>query len=390
MISSTPNPEQAPLFHAVGCACLYQESVLLVQRQSDKSYPLCWGVPTGKVEATETPPQTVIREVFEETGIILSAANINYVGDYYITNDDFTFRYTLYMATFVNPPKVRINSAEHLAYRWVDLNETDGLTLVPDLDTCLAAVRAIAFPLQQLDLFPGMVDHSPYIPLAASQQVVQIEMQRRGRQLTPSGQIGAVVVIGPPGAGKSTVISEVIEHHPELSRIWDDSMLNPSSRQHHYLRRFLQGDNSCAFPCQIEALVNRYWETVDAPANSVIDETIYSTLAYSKALRYQGRLTDYEFQTFYATYLSYCRWLPRPSCLIHLTASVDVLYQRIKSRGRTIERKSHNLDYLTVLHRAFAEVAGEVALTMPVHNIDSSKMTVDDVVSSILSLRDAL
>jgi len=76
-------------------------------------------------------------------------------------------------------------------------------------------------------------------------------------------------------------------------------MKDESSRQYAYLTRFLGGDRSYAFPCQNGGLgIQVLARTLQRSHENVIaDEWIYSTLAYSKALRYQHSLQDYEFQT---------------------------------------------------------------------------------------------
>src|SRR2546430_16298072 len=114
-------------------------------------------------------------------------------------------------------------------------------------------------------------------------------------------------------------------------------MKDESSRQYTYLTKFLGGDRSYAFPCQMEALASRYWHALSArSANAIADEWIYSTLAYSKALRYQHSLQDYEFQTFYMTYLAYLQWLPPPKLVVHLTATPEVLRRRVEGRCRVL------------------------------------------------------
>jgi 8-oxo-dGTP diphosphatase len=43
--------------------------VLICRRRSDQAHPLKWEFPGGKVEASETPQQALIRELREELGI---------------------------------------------------------------------------------------------------------------------------------------------------------------------------------------------------------------------------------------------------------------------------------------------------------------------------------
>lgn len=51
-------------------------TVLLVQRSLHKSMGGMWEFPGGKVEEFERPQETIIRELFEELGVVVSLENI--------------------------------------------------------------------------------------------------------------------------------------------------------------------------------------------------------------------------------------------------------------------------------------------------------------------------
>lgn len=51
-------------------------TVLLVQRPLHKSMGGMWEFPGGKVEEFERPQETIIRELFEELGVVVSLENI--------------------------------------------------------------------------------------------------------------------------------------------------------------------------------------------------------------------------------------------------------------------------------------------------------------------------
>ena len=62
------------------CAAVLQRtdgSVLLVQRPLHKSMGGMWEFPGGKVEPFETPQNTIIREVFEEIGVVINLNDIS-------------------------------------------------------------------------------------------------------------------------------------------------------------------------------------------------------------------------------------------------------------------------------------------------------------------------
>jgi 8-oxo-dGTP diphosphatase len=74
-----PNPGTG-----VAALVLRGRDILLVQRRIEP-YKGCWGFPAGYQEYDETPPECVIRETFEETGIHIRLLDLFEVG---YTRDD--------------------------------------------------------------------------------------------------------------------------------------------------------------------------------------------------------------------------------------------------------------------------------------------------------------
>jgi ADP-ribose pyrophosphatase YjhB (NUDIX family) len=50
-------------------ALLEQDEKLLLIQRTNAPFKHCWNLPSGYAEADESPSQTVVREVFEETGL---------------------------------------------------------------------------------------------------------------------------------------------------------------------------------------------------------------------------------------------------------------------------------------------------------------------------------
>ena len=63
----------------VGVALIDEKSRLLLELRSDV---LMWGITGGKLEIGETPEECGIREIYEETGIILKQQELNFFGIY--------------------------------------------------------------------------------------------------------------------------------------------------------------------------------------------------------------------------------------------------------------------------------------------------------------------
>ncbi len=65
----------APLLIVAACALIDADGrVLIAERPPGKAMAGLWEFPGGKVEACETPEQTLIRELLEELGIVVKEA----------------------------------------------------------------------------------------------------------------------------------------------------------------------------------------------------------------------------------------------------------------------------------------------------------------------------
>ena len=93
----------------------------------------------------------------------------------------------------------------------------------------------------------------------------------------------------------------------------------------------------------------------------------------------QEDLDEDEYQTFYFTYLGLQRSLGHPTLTIHLTASAQVLRQRVIRRGRILEQTSHSLGYLDRLRKSFNAVAREIEPEATVVELDTSDMSLRHV-----------
>ncbi len=382
MMISREEPSRPVLFAAAGCFCLHGNNVLLLRRSDDKSYPGHWGVPTGRLEAGEDGIRAVIRELYEETRLLLSQDRLISLGTFYVTNDDMAFTYALFLAQFDHCPQVTINSEEHNEYRWADLDSLGGFQLVPDVADCAAVVREYLLPAAQLQLL-----ELPSVAPTSTLRRIQAEVEQ---QLPPHSN-GSVMehclsVLGPPAAGKSTALKQIASVRKDYKYIRDDVILRQGSRLNRYLTQLIdERRRAIALNFQVDILAVRYWQSTGAPKYALIDESIHSSLAYAKALWYMEWLDDASFQTFYVTYATYARTLPAAEVTVLLTADIDVLMSRIHRRGRKAER-SYDERYVNEVRRGCEEVAVELERTQYVKRIDTSDMTAKGVSEYLLTL----
>lgn len=125
-----------------GCSiALYDgEAVLLVQRASPP-YAGLWSLPGGRVETGEDEERAIIREVWEELGLIIGPPHP--VCTEFVGYGRQRFRLAVFAASIVHC--VPVVSNEILNWEWVPLAEIGTYRTTPDLQRivarCIAALQ---------------------------------------------------------------------------------------------------------------------------------------------------------------------------------------------------------------------------------------------------------
>ncbi len=102
---------------------------LFVQKSGDAREDLVWSLPGGKVEPNEPCVQACIREVLEETQIMLQSEQVRFLKKLYITKPDFEYTYHMYHTKLNHHPDVQL-SHEHCDFEWLDLEAAKELNLL--------------------------------------------------------------------------------------------------------------------------------------------------------------------------------------------------------------------------------------------------------------------
>lgn len=112
--------------HVVGAVIIKERKILCAQRGPDKSLPLMWEFPGGKIEAQETPKEALKREIKEE---MLCTIEVGQKVDYTVYEYDFgVVHLTTYISTII---KGDLTLTEHEQIKWLSPSEIGQLDWAP-------------------------------------------------------------------------------------------------------------------------------------------------------------------------------------------------------------------------------------------------------------------
>lgn len=112
-------------------AIIKDKKILVIQRSSnDDSFPNLWELPSGKKEPLEKATDSVVREVFEETGLKVMVKDVIFTFNFIIEKEteikDFT--QIIFAVEIVGDSQVKL-SDEHQGFRWIGESELDSLNI---------------------------------------------------------------------------------------------------------------------------------------------------------------------------------------------------------------------------------------------------------------------
>lgn len=160
-----------------------------------------------------------------------------------------------------------------------------------------------------------------------------------------------IAVAGNIGAGKSTLV-DFLRYRFKLTPFFEPNEANP------FLEAFYKDMPRWAFSSQMFFLAHKFrlhQELSDHPDTVVQDRTIYEDAEiFARNLYLNGQMSAGEYATYRTMYESIVKTLRPPDLMIYLRASVRVVRQRIRLRGRPMEQ-SLPLKYIKQLHGLYED-----------------------------------
>lgn len=160
-----------------------------------------------------------------------------------------------------------------------------------------------------------------------------------------------IAVAGNIGVGKSTLVG-LISRRLGWEPFYEAVGENP------YLADFYRDMRTWSFHSQIYFLSRRlshHRQIIERPGTVIQDRSVYEDAEiFARNLHLQEHMSNRDWKSYWDLYQTVITILPPPDLVIYLQASVPVLQERIRQRGRDYEQQI-SVEYLTQLNVLYDE-----------------------------------
>lgn len=179
-----------------------------------------------------------------------------------------------------------------------------------------------------------------------------------------------IAVAGNIGVGKSTLTGMLADTFG-----WEP--FYEANAENPYLADFYDNMERWSFHSQVFFLGKRlehHRQLIDHPGSVVQDRTVYEDAEiFARNLFEQGNMSERDYDAYRRLYQAIAAFLPPPSLMLYMEASVDTLQEHIRKRGRDFERNI-SAAYLAQLNRLYSDWIAEWSacpvLCVPMDGID--------------------
>lgn len=175
------------------------------------------------------------------------------------------------------------------------------------------------------------------------------------------GEIPFITVEGPIGVGKTSLAKAI-------SKQFQFALLKEIVDENPFLGKFYENIEEWSFQTEMFFLCNRFKQLGDINTHYLSkNQAVVADYHIFKNLIFAARtLNKEEYKKYYKIYQILTEDMPKPNVIIYLNAGLDTLLNRIKQRGREVEKnisplylEQLSLDYeqtMTVFEKEHPEI----------------------------------
>lgn len=130
------------------CYLIHKDKVLMLHRAKHDGD--CWALVAGTVEEGEEVRAGLVREMFEETGVVSAPEKLEYVDTLHVRFPESDIVYHSYVLCVNDSecPRITLDPSEHQDFQWATFDEVYNLELIYGLKECFERHRGILHQYQ--------------------------------------------------------------------------------------------------------------------------------------------------------------------------------------------------------------------------------------------------
>ena len=186
-------------------------------------------------------------------------------------------------------------------------------------------------------------------------------------------------IAGMIGAGKSTLATALAEH-------LDIDVYYEPVEDNEYLEDFYRDTRRYSFAMQIYLLNRRFQqhqEIIWRGRSAVQDRTIYEDSIFAKMLAESGLMDERDYRTYSELFRHMSNFMCKPNVIVYLDVSPELSQERIRERGREVE-KNVSLDYLGALHEGYEAFIADISRVIPVLRVDYDRYATAEEMARVI------
>lgn len=197
-----------------------------------------------------------------------------------------------------------------------------------------------------------------------------------------------ILILGHPSSGKSTAARELAATS-SISYVYDSALLELPRFGYYTGKLFKEQDWRYYFPYEVEAVLARFLQNIQAEHDTICDQGMHSIWAYARALCALGRIEPRVYQSFFALFLTLRSVAPWPRLVIRFRCDSSEAWRRVIERNRNHEPTALSRDFIAELDRQYEVIMADFPHFVMRVTLDTTQLSKEQVLNKLRAIVDA-